>query len=515
VTTISNRQGGTITIEGSLANVSFADGSTATIAQLLAPSYTKGSTSYSQVSATAGNGITTLALTGNADVTGTANGSNMTIVANVGNDTLVAGTGSDTLVGGGISDEYVIAAGNQTTTITNSSMFDAISFGTGVVASDLSASESTVGGAEVITLTNSLGGTVNINVGQGAPVDTLAFADGTFASLGAILAQNTTGASASTSAVSLTLPDPIQNMQLTGSTGITVTANDLDDVISANLGNDTLVAGSGNDTLIGSTVSASSTTYDFSATDGDLVIQNSGANDVLVLDASLAESDITTTSAVVNGQTVVTLTTDQGQTITIAGGLNKVSFADGNTATIAQLLAGSYNNSSNATTYANVSTTAGTGITSLVLTGNANIIGTANSGNDTLVANSGNDTLVAGAGNDTFIGGLGNTTYSLATGYGAPTIENAGTGDVIAFGAGVSASNVTFLEYLAADGSTMLLINNAQAPGKILTIEDYVPGQADTVTFANGQSESIQAILAQNTTGVGAATSAGNVTLAP
>ncbi|HEX7641975.1 MAG TPA: calcium-binding protein [Burkholderiaceae bacterium] len=508
VTTITDSQGGTITIQGALANVGFADGSSATLAQLLAPSYTQGSTIYSQVNAAAGSGITTLALTGNANVTGTANGANMTLVSNIGNDTLVAGTGSDTLIGGGATDDYVIAAGSQTTTIENSNMFDALSFGAGVTASDLSASESTVSGAEVITLANSLGGSVNIDVGSGAPVDTILFADGSTASLGAILAQNTSGASAATSAASVTLPGTIQNMQLTGSASITATANALDDVITANTGNDTLVAGAGSDTLVGS---GGSTTYDVNSSDGNLAIQNSGAADTLVFDNSLRESDITAASAVVNGQNVVTLTTDLGQTITIAGSLNQVSFADGNTATIAELLAGSYTDSSNATTYSNVSATAGTGITTLALTGSASITGTANAGNDTLDSNSGNDTLVAGSGKDTFVGGAGNTTYSMAAGYGAATIENAGTGDVIAFGAGVSASNLVFSQARASDGSVTLTIYNTQ--GNTVAIDGYMPGLADTISLAGGQNESIQAILAQSTTGLGAATSAVNVTL--
>ena len=156
----------------------------------------------------------------------------------------------------------------------------------------------------------------------------------------------------------------------TGSASITATANALDDVITANTGNDTLVAGAGSDTLVGS---GGSTTYDVNSSDGNLAIQNSGAADTLVFDNSLRESDITAASAVVNGQNVVTLTTDLGQTITIAGSLNQVSFADGNTATIAELLAGSYTDSSNATTYSNVSATAGTGITTLALTGSASI----------------------------------------------------------------------------------------------------------------------------------------------
>jgi len=508
VTTLSESQGGTITIQGALANISFADGSSATLTQLLAPSYTKGSTTYSQVSASAGNGITTLALTGSADITGTANNGNMTLIANAGIDTLVAGSGSDTLVGGGITDDYVIAAGSQTTTIANSSQSDAISFGTGVTASDLSASESTVGGAEVITLTNSLGGTVNIEAGNGQQVDTILFADGSTASLGAILAQNTTGASAATSAVDIALPEGIQNMQLTGSTSITVTANELDDVITANAGNDTLVAGAGDDTLVGST---GSTTYDYAAGDGNLVIRNSSANDVLVLDSSLPENTIAAANAVVNGQAVVELTTGQGQTITIAGGLGQVTFGDGFTATMSELLGDGYTDTNNSTTYSKVSTTAGAGITTLALTGNASIIGTANGGNDTLIANSGNDTLVAGAGKDTFIGGAGDTTYSMAAGYGAATIEGAGSDDTIAFGTGVSASNVFFVETKASDGSVNLLIANTQ--GNTVTVTDYTPGMADTIAFAGGQTESIQAILAQSTTGLGAATSAVSVSL--
>jgi len=42
-------------------------------------------------------------------------------------------------------------------------------------------------------------------------------------------------------------------------------------------------------------------------------------------------------------------------------------------------------------------------VNTLVLSGAANLQGTANAGNDTLISNSGVDTLVGGSGNDTFV----------------------------------------------------------------------------------------------------------------
>jgi Ca2+-binding RTX toxin-like protein len=185
ITTIVNTNGQTVTIDGGgLFDVGFGDGSAATLSELLSPSYTNGTATYSTVSATAGAGIVTLDLTGGANVTATANTLNDVLTANGGSDTLIAGTGNDTLIGGGTSDTYVIAAGKQTTTIEQSGALDTLSFGTGVTLADLSATAALdAKGNTVITLQNSLGGTVVIDASANSLLDQIDFADGSTGSL--------------------------------------------------------------------------------------------------------------------------------------------------------------------------------------------------------------------------------------------------------------------------------------------------------------------------------------------
>jgi Ca2+-binding RTX toxin-like protein len=491
VITIADDQGSTVTIDGgTLSQVSFADGSSATISQLLGTAYSEGSTTYSTVSATAGDGVTTLDMTGSANVTATANSLDDTLVANSGNDTLIAGAGNDTLVGGGGADTYVIAAGTQTTTVQQSGFADTLSFGAGVVLADLSATEATAAdGSNVITIQNSLGDSIIIDASADGPLDQLAFADGSTGSLSALLAQATTGTSAATSAVDVTLAEGTQNMILTGSADLTATANDQADVITANSGNDTLIAGLGDDTFVGG---SGSTTYDVAAGE-DVTIAGSASTDTLAYDAGISESDLTTGSAVVNGVTVVTITDDQGGSVEIdGGGLSQVSFADGSTATLAQLLSPAY--TIGTATYSTVSTTAGSGIETVDLTGNANLTATANDLNDVLQSNSGNDTLIAGSGNDTLVGGLGATTYDIGSGSGVTTISEAGYSDILQFGAGITAADLTATQAEAADGSITVTI--ADSDGASVVIDDYSSGILDDLSFADGSTASLSTLLA-------------------
>jgi Ca2+-binding RTX toxin-like protein len=502
VTTIIDDQGGTITIQGNLNQVSFASGDTATLTQLLAPSYTKGTTTFSTVDATAGAGIVALTMAGDGNVTATANGLNDTIQSNSGNDTLTAGTGNDTLIGYGGTNTYVIATGAQTTTIEQSSLYDTLSFGSGVTLADLSATAALdANGNTDITLKNSLGGTVVIDASTSGPLDQIDVANGSTASLGAILAQATTGITAATSAGNVTLAGHIQNMALTGSASISATGNSLDDVITANSGNDTLIAGAADDTLVGG---SGKTTYEVTA-GNNVAITNSSSGDTLVFGAGITESDLTATS--VNG--VTTIVDDQGGTITIQGSLNQINFASGDTATLTELLAPDYTVGANE--YSQVSTTAGSGITNLVMTGNANVTATANGGNDTIQSNSGNDILVAGSGNDTLIGGYGNTTYEVGTTSGAATIKNGGSGDSIGFGTGVTAVDLSATAAIASDGSATVTIHDSV--GNSITIDDYAGGMVDQIGFAGGATESLSILLAQATTGSTAATSATSVML--
>ena len=73
------------------------------------------------------------------------------------------------------------------------------------------------------------------------------------------------------------------------------------------------------------------------------------------------------------------------------------------------------------------------------------------SGNDFLSGGNGDDTLIGGAGDDTLIGGNGTDTYLFEKGFGHDSVSNvqdetAPNTDVIQFGEGISAQNVTLTQ---------------------------------------------------------------------
>lgn len=506
VVTIENTQGNVVTIDGgNLDSVTFADGNVATLSQLLSPTFTLGNTTYSNISATLGAGISNLDMTGFASVTATGNSLNDVIQSNFGNDTLIAGSGSDTLDGGFGTTNYVVGSGTQVTTINQSNASDTLSFGVGVTVANLSVNTTFASdGTAVVTITNNLGGTIVINGGLGQIVDQLSFANGSSASLGQLLAQQSSGPTAATSSVSVGLSESTLNMTLTGTGNISATGNDLEDVMTANSGNDTLIAGTANDTLVGGGGIA---TYDIANYGSNVTVLNSAASDTLIFGAGVLEQNLTTTSAVVNGVTVVTIANDQGGSVTIqGGGLTKVSFADGNTATLAQLLSPTY--TLGTTTFSTASTSAGTGVTTLVMAGNANVTAADNTLNDLIEANNGNDTLIANNGNDTLVGSAGSTTYQIGAGIQTTTINQSSISDTLSFAAGISLTNINVDANL--NGTDVLTLKDSS--GGTVIINGYLGSMVDTINFA-GNMSSISQLLAPLATGPTAATSATSVVL--
>ena len=201
---------------------------------------------------------------------------------------------------------------------------------------DLSATAATAAdGSTVITVQNDQGGSVVIDASANGPLDQISFADGSSASLTDLLAQATTGITAATSAISVDVPEGIQNMTLTGSASLTAVGNDLDATVK--FGSDTLVAGSGNDTLVGG---GGVVTYEANADGGNVTITQSGGVDTLAFAAGIGLGDLSASSEVVDGASVVTIADDQGGFVTIqGGGLNQISFADGSKSSVLALLA--------------------------------------------------------------------------------------------------------------------------------------------------------------------------------
>lgn len=95
----------------------------------------------------------------------------------------------------------------------------------------------------------------------------------------------------------------------------------------------------------------------------------------------------------------------------------------------------------------------------LILTGNANISGTGNNGNNVIMGNDGNNILSGGKGNDTLIGGLGNDTYRFGKGDGHDTIDNSeydaksSSFDTLFFENGLKASDAVFSRAYGAEAN--------------------------------------------------------------
>jgi Ca2+-binding RTX toxin-like protein len=152
----------------------------------------------SSVSYTLGSNIESLELTGTANIDGTGDALANTITGNSGNNVLAGEGGNDTLIGGAGNDSLDGGIGN----------------------------DSMVGGA----------GDDTFVVDSATDVVVEAAGDGTD------LVQ--TG-------ISYTLGSNFENLELTGTSNINGTGNDLDNSITGNSGNNTLAGGDGNDTISG------------------------------------------------------------------------------------------------------------------------------------------------------------------------------------------------------------------------------------------------------------------------
>ena len=285
--------------------------------------------------------VNTLLLSGSAALLGTANTGNDSLVAGDGNDTLVAGGGADTLVAGSGAATLIGGAGNDTFIVASS--------------------------ADVIV--DSAAGSQNVIF----------------------------------SSASYTLPTNVNVITLTGVGAIAATGNGASDTLIGGAGTDTLTAGAGLATLIGG---RGDTTF---------VVDNSG--DVVVDSLAITNNAIdagVSYSLLPNVNTLVLTGTSNlagtansaGDTLvantgidTLVGGGGNDTFVIGNSADVVQDTATGANNVAQSV----VSYSLTANVNTLLLTGTAGILGTANAANDTITSNLGVDTLTGGSGNDTFI----------------------------------------------------------------------------------------------------------------
>ncbi len=339
--------------------------------------------------------VENLALTGAAAVNGTGNGLDNVLRGN---------SAANTLKGGAGNDAYFVSAGDVVSE--NSGQ------GTDTVYADVSwtlgsnlENLTLIGSADINATGNGLanvlvgnGGNNLLSGGSGADQMAGGAGNDTYVvdNTGDTVTESANeGIDTVQSSITYTLGNHLENLRLTGSSGISGTGNALDNTLIGNSANNTLNGGAGDDWLDGG--------------GGSDTMRGGAGNDTYVVAQS---GDIATENA----------------------------------------------NEGIDTVRSSLSHTLGSNVENLVLTGTNAINGSGNAldnsllgntANNVLTGNGGADTLDGGAGTDTLTGGGGNDTYLLGRGHGADTVveNDAGSGnlDIARFLAGVAHDQVWFL----------------------------------------------------------------------
>jgi len=358
---------------------------------------------------TLSDNVENLTLTGTSSINGTGNAQDNIITGNSGANLLDGGEGADTMAGGAGDDTYVVDNAGDIVTEGLNAGTDTVH--SGIVYTLGSNLENLVltGTSDLNGTGNALNNTITGNSGNNlldgaAGADTMAggFGDDTYIvdNAGDMIVETvSSGFDTVQSSVSYVLSANVENLVLTGTSGISGTGNVLDNVIIGNAGNNTLSGDAGNDTLDGGAGS-------------DMLLGGTG-DDTYIVD---------------NVSDVVSENLNAG-TDTI---LSSVSF----------------------TLSANVE--------NLILTDAGNIDGagnqldnviTGNAGNNTLSGDAGNDMLTGGIGSDILLGGAGNDGYVFNLGDGADTIIDMQGADTIYIGGNLTEANLEGVR----DGDNMII----------------------------------------------------------
>lgn len=517
---------GAATLVGGTSTDTFVINSTADVLENLSSTL---NTVLSSISYTMAANVSTLELTGGANLVGVGNGSSDAMYANNGIDTLIAGTGIALMEGGLGADLFVInntadqvndlnyGVKGQQDTIESSVSYTLPSVvnillltgSANVVAAGNIHADSIVGNAgnDVI-----YAGTGNDTLVAGSGLATLIGSSGndTFVidNTGDVIQDSVNGGhNAVYSSVSFSLPNNINALVLTGSAGLTAIANGGSASIVGNAGADTLVGGSGADTLV-----AGSGLVTFVGGSGnDTFVVNNSADVIQSASAASANVVLASTSFVLPENVNVLVLTGAastgvgnsaadsliggsgGDTLVAGTGLDTLVGGSGNTTFVvnstADVVVDSYATATN-TLQTSVSYSLPADVSVLMLTGTAALEGWAGAGADTLVSNSALDTLNGGSGNDTFV--INNSSDVV--------VDTAGTASNTAL-ASVSYS-------LAANVNTLILTGTAALVGTGNGGTDTLVanGGADTLfggtgndTFVIGNTADVVEVSATNT----------------
>ncbi len=211
---------------------------------------------------TLGANVERLTLTGTGNIDGTGNDLANTLTGNAGNNVLDGGTGADTMTGGAGNDTYVVdntgdivteSSGGGTDTVRaslptymlGSNVENLVLTGTG----NISGTGNTL--ANIFT-----GNTGNNALSGGTGADTMIGGAGddsyTVDNTGDVVTENSgEGTDTVNASVTYTLGANVENLVLTGTSGLTGTGNALDNTLTGNSAANTLNGGDGDDILQG------------------------------------------------------------------------------------------------------------------------------------------------------------------------------------------------------------------------------------------------------------------------
>ena len=373
------------------------------------------------VSYTLGTNLENLTLTGNTALTGTGNSLNNVITGNTAASTLAGGLGNDTYIvsssdnvivenaSEGIdtvqsSINYTLASNVENLTLTGSDILN----GTGNSQDNF-----LTGNGNINTLVG-LDGNDTLDGGAGADFLYGGLGNDTYIvdNLGDVVVENASeGTDTVQASVSYTLSSNVENLTLTGTSGLSGTGNSFNNTLTGNSGDNLLDGGIGADTLVGGT---GNDTYVVDNA-GDVVTENASAGTDTVdtsinytLGANVENLVLTGSSNLTGtGNTLDNILIGNTGTDALAGGTGNDTYILQNTSTAVT------ENASAGTDTLQIgdSYTLGANLENLILTGTGNFSGTGNSSNNSITGNTGDNTLDGSTGADTLIGGFGNDTY--------------------------------------------------------------------------------------------------------
>lgn len=434
-----------------------------------------------------------------------------------GDDLLDGGTGNDTMAGGQGNDTYVVDSASDVVTESSGQGTDSVQSSVTLGLASNVENLLLTGTAPINGTGNTLANTITGNsaantLSGGAGADTMIGGAGNDSytvdnAADAVTELVDEGVDTVTSSVTHTLAANVENLTLTGSSGLRATGNTLDNLLTGNSGANTLTGDAGNDRLDG----GSGTDTMIGGSGDDTYVVNTSADVVTELageGVDSIESSVTLTlgagntvenlrllgsgriNATGNGLANVltgntgnnTLTGNAGDdTLDGGAGTDTMRGGAGNDTYVVERSADVTTENANEgidTVVSSVTRTLGSNLENLTLSGAGAINGTGNTLANVLIGNGAANTLAGLAGDDTYDGGAGNdaltdnaTTssdvYRWGIGSGTDTVtDSGGGGDRVELGAGITAEQLVFshvgnnLELTVAGASDKLVVAN-------------------------------------------------------